>query len=623
MNQFIKSRNTTLWLVAFALIIFGSRLNIIDLLAVGTPYWDDWGMASFLNRYFTDGLSFNEFFVASNEHRLSFNRLLSVIIFDLNQEQWDPMISMTLNAIIWTISGIILLKIFSNANEIGKSVVGITLVICFWVFPISLVNLLWGIQTHNYTMILFAILGCWLITNQPLTKYWWFGIFSMAAACVTMAGGSFVSLSVFGVYLLATIFCKQERANYMKTVIASGFVSILGMYSIFAQSSTKVGSNHVNWETATQTFLKTIAWPSTTYMWTALVYFLPIIMLGVLALRENKFMLLRKTRFALCLYGFVFLNALAIAYARDAGGLGPTRRYFEFLALLPIASVLALHLLINLKQALSKKWLVGLTVVWVASILISLPNQIEVLDYTLKDRAKVKPIQEEIVRNYLNTQDVTLLQNKPMRHVPFHHMQQFGYWLPIYNMNNILPYQIQQPKPLKASKGDNVFVENGTFFPYRKMYQTGLFGEKVRGSYGFGNGGESVTGGYESQVLRLDRSYAMIPVTGYTGYQGMSLKLVNQKTGKEYPIIPKEINSKYAERWRNVFVKVKKGKYRLVAEDNNKSLWFGFAAPRAVGKISYWNKRLIENGQFIWNIGALLILLLSSSTIFRWFEKRS
>lgn len=56
------------------------------------PYWDDWGIGGFLHNYLNGGVAFADFFTPVNEHRMLFNRLISVAVFELNQQQWDPMI---------------------------------------------------------------------------------------------------------------------------------------------------------------------------------------------------------------------------------------------------------------------------------------------------------------------------------------------------------------------------------------------------------------------------------------------------------------------------------------------------------------------------------------------------
>lgn len=140
------------------------------------PYWDDWGFASFLQDYQNGKLTFADFLVPINEHRMFFNRLISVAVFELNHQQWDPVVMMLINAGIWTLSGVLLLYITIKHQRQFNALPLILIILMICLYPVSPVNALWGVQTHNYMMILLAVSACWFINQPVLSAQWWLGL---------------------------------------------------------------------------------------------------------------------------------------------------------------------------------------------------------------------------------------------------------------------------------------------------------------------------------------------------------------------------------------------------------------------------------------------------------------
>lgn len=572
-------------------------------------------MGLFLTQSITSGLSFSDFFQDANEHRLVFNRILSLGLFNANQQQWDPIVSMVANTLIWAIIGVFFVRLALRHSTLINAPALLVLLLILFSFPLSLVNILWGIQTHTYTMILFSVFGCWYSLYRPLSAKWWFGIASLCAASLTLAGGTFAAFSVAAVHGLCLIIDRDNRRNNMLTLVASMGAGIFGLTMILIQRGTGGAPDALTLNDAFTAFFKAMSWPNSTWVWPAVLLIIPFTLLFIQVVK-NRSTPERIVRFTFALFLFVTVVCMAIAYARGVGGEGPARRYFEFMALLPLACALAYMLLNKPTTPLARNALGGLCAVWIGVFILSFPWHTNVVKLTLEERAKLKPVQEKLVRTYLNSKDPTTFENKLYRHVPFPRPQALLKMLDQMNAADTLPYLLQTPTPVEwnpkyslAQREESAFIVNGTVIETKREFKVNRVGEDVFGSYKPRAGGVRATGRFESQEFRLNRPYAAIPVQGFLGYEGLTMKLVDVGSGEEFDIIPDEISSKYAETWRLLLQPIPRGYYRIVAEDNNPELWFAFATPRSVGRISYHTQNLLNNGHWVWKLGLFLLLI--------------
>jgi len=607
--------NYLLFLLAAGLLFAGIRFTLIDLYAVQTPYWDDWGIGSFLEYSISSNLSFSDFYQDANEHRMMFNRILTLGLFYANHRQWDPFVSMVANTLIWALIGVFFVRLALRYHHAINTPALLVTLLTLFCLPLSLVNILWGIQTHTYTMILFAVCGCWYSLYKPLSAKWCLGIVSLFAASLTLAGGTFAAISVAAVHFACLVLDSKKRRDNTITAIAALAAGCFGLSLILSQGDTKTMHQTLTLTDAVTTFLKAMSWPNSRWVWPVFISIIPIVWLSF-EVAKNRSTPHRLVRFVLSQFLFITLVCIAISYARGAGGLGPARRYFEFMALLPLTSVMA-YLLLNIPKAqISRRFIGSLAAGWVALFILSVPWLVYGLKYTLDERAYLKPIQERLVRTYLNTKDSSILSNRPFRHVPFSQPDKFSKALDNMNEADMLPHLLQTPKPIRWSPDytpalieGSAFIPNGTFIATKGKFNLKRVGEDVFGSYKPQAGGVNATGRFESLAFKLNRPYASVPVLGYLGYEGLTMKLVDVGSGEEFEVIPREIGSEYAEEWRSVLLPVPRGYYKIVAEDNHKKLWFGFAAPRSVGRISYYTQKLLDHSVWVWGLGVFLMLI--------------
>lgn len=615
------SRNHKLFLFASFLLILGVRLAVIDQYSFQIPYWDDWGMGSFLSKSMNPGLILADFFALANEHRYSFNRLLSLLTFNANHQQWDPQIMMIVNSVIWAVTGSFLLSLTKYVPDLTGRLLAIGLLLFLFVFPLALVNIVWGIQTHTYTMIFFAVFGCWFITSSPLSKRWWVGLVCLLSAPLTLAGGSFAAIAVAASHALWAIIDKSRRRQHLTTLVACSAVGVFGLWLILIQPGTPTGVS-TSLPDAAVSFLKSISWPATEYIWPALVFFLPVFFMLV-QLIKGQLEPTKLIRFVFSLLGFIVLIALAIAYARGNGGIGPARRYYEFLAMFSIASFLCLLLIKKPIARFGASFLSATKIAWLAIFIASIPWLHTTLLFTVENEIALRPAQAKLVNSYLNSKSASVFALEPPSHTPFPSPELLANKLDEMEELDMLPYKLQKPEQLDwhpsqtvQQRKQSAFIRNGAFRPSQNQMFAKYNGETVVGSYRPDHGGARATGFFQSQDFRMSRSFAVIPVLGYLGFKDLTLKLVDVGSNQEFHVLPQEVHSRFAEGWRLILLRLPRGYYRIEATDNNPDLWFAFGSPRSVGRLSYYTQKILARADWVWKIGLLLLLFSCRNLVF-------
>src|SRR5580698_6639125 len=100
MQSIPSLRNLSAWLAVFCLVALGAKLWTIQIWGTNIPYWDQWDEARLLFKPWLEGtLTWRDFFIPHNEHRILFTRLLDLAELKLNG-QWDPFFQMIVSALL-------------------------------------------------------------------------------------------------------------------------------------------------------------------------------------------------------------------------------------------------------------------------------------------------------------------------------------------------------------------------------------------------------------------------------------------------------------------------------------------------------------------------------------------
>lgn len=594
------------------MLILGTRLHLIDAFSSFVPFFDDWGMGGTLQEYESGELTLSFLLKPQNGHIGIWREFLQIFLFDLNHSQWDTQLQMVVNAVLWTIAGVFLLSVCARHINTALRWPAFAAISVLWLFPTSITNAIWGVQTHSYFMVLLTVLAFWFSTAQPLSRSWFLGILFALAAPLSMGGGNLVGPAILSVLLARFIFDPSSRKTLIPCI---AILSIVTAYCVWIISFSST-ADAVMWKAESltsfiKTLLKALSYPNHEGMWPSLVLLLPLLILSYKVIFAGDWSS-RLVLFVLTLFSYTLALCLTIAYARGLNGLPPASRYFEFLQLYTLASFLALLLLQSKPYKLQKPANKALITLWLATIAFGAVTQTQFLTHRLSNYALEKPMQEAAVLEYLHTGKKNLIETLPKKYVPYPSRHGMVHFIDKVSQEDIFSYKLQRPAPLSAEENSTAFINNGTVrrgqIGYRYQY------EDVIGSYDPQSGGMAADGTFVSQILATNRKQLVIPVTGYLGYPDLHLQIYDLATEEYTSIKPKRLGNNAAEQWQEIFVDAPENGFRIIATDNNPDLWFGFAAPRTVGVISVGSNWLIRNGLWIWLLGlSILAIFLSRS----------
>lgn len=609
---------SALQIVALVLIVLAVRLMLIGAYGTTTPYWDDWGVGWIIAQYSAEAGSFADLLGTNNGHRYLYSKILNILLFDLNAEQWDVQLVQVANAALAAAIAAVLLYIVHQGRGELTVFTAALFVMLFWAFPISLDSILWAMQTHTYIMILLVVVGLWGALARAWSWQWWLAVICLFAASQSLSGGALAATTVFATTIWMWIFDRSTRAGSIPTLVASGIASITGLIHIvyYADASSPVRPENIfqAWES----FSKSMSWPLSSETWPMWLLNLPCVLL-LLSYYTSPRKISRISAFTIAMFVFGVSTAAAIALARGLDGDGPARRYTEFLSLAVLANVFALCLLYRLESGIWA-WVKKVCVFgWVIAFVGSFAFQWEIIRFTIDDRDRLNTAQFFNVRNYLVTKDSAHLHDKAFREVPFPNGKRLQTILDRTSSRDMLHYNLQVPEHPANLGEQNAFVLNGTYAPSRARDVLTYNGEAVIGSYDRDNGGREATGTYISDPITSQRPYMMIPVTGYIGFEGLSLGIREVGSEQIVPVMPRTINERHAQSWRPIWLKTPDRAFQIIAQDSNESRWFGFGLPRMVGPLSYFTRWLLRKSDDLLQIAVLLLLLSLYSSLPRLF----
>jgi hypothetical protein len=607
-------------LLAVALVIFGARLWLIHNFGSSVPYWDQWDSeaAFLLLPWLNDSLAFSDLFAVHNEHRIFFTRIQTLLLLILNEGQWNPLLEMVVNALLATLTAIILIVILNHL--LGRSVQNLILIsiALLWSLPYGWESILGGFHSCWYLMILFSLIALWgLLLHDHLTWKWWIGALCAFFAYLNLATGFFVLIVIIVLKLYLLIIDSEKRKAHIPTLIVSSIILMicitltvtLPIYSVMVAHST--GPYEF-----IQAFSKALAWPWINHPFFSLVLYLPFLALvfRILWLRRQPS---RAELFVLALGGWVILQAGSMAYARGGGAVAPASRYMDILALGVIINLLAFYFMAQSWYGLPDKikpylntpvclWQLGVMIgiIWLI-VMETLPA------IQLKSAQNIEQLKN--TREFIRSGELNVLQNKPFLHIPYPNPKRLASLLANPQLRAILPHSLAVPTLLKSHQDDSTFVANG-FYPTTGEY----LNETTLGSYN--RRGNPAMGRFESTLINLEHSFMEISVAGYLGEKDLTLQLVVEGQAEPIVITPPKLAR---EGWVSCYVRTPNQPFKLVAIDNRPDLWFAFAMPRGVGRLSFWAMWMLKHGHISFFLGLLLLGLLHCNNGFCFQKKNS
>lgn len=345
------------WLLCAAMILaaFGAKLWVIAHYSNPTPYWDEWdeAAASYVP-YFDSTLTLKDLLAPHNEHRLMTSRVATLLLITANG-LWDPVLQMIFNAAVHVGVGVLVLKLLGrHLDTFGYAAVAVLLTIMIAV-PYDWENVLMGMETQFYCVILFSLLAMYLIARSgDLSAASILGLIAAALAFFSVVSGA-----------LAFLACLAVVVSYRLLGLVKGWqpwvlAALLLLAFVLAVESTPtievqktLGAHSVR--EFRKAFLALASWPLWPYVNVgAFVLNLPWIWLAWRTLRRPP----EAGNVAWVLLAFGLWNGLqfaALAYGRALAIAAP--RYFDSVTFNVILNGVCLSILCGRRRIVQVAWI--------------------------------------------------------------------------------------------------------------------------------------------------------------------------------------------------------------------------------------------------------------------------
>ncbi len=604
------TRRDALWLTGLLFTVLAARLALIDRYPMPVPYWDQWdgeGWSLYLP-YANGGLTWQQMFTLHNEHRIFFTRVLAMVLLLVNG-QWDPMLQIAVNAVLASLTAVILAAIvwLAAGRRYLPAVAAIVALVC--APPFALENTLVGFQSAFYFLTLFSLLALWLIhAHTPGTAPWWLGWLCACSALFTVAGGV-LTVGAIGVFVLLRTLADRNWKRGAIDIAMLAAVAAIG----YATMSPPIGYHEYLKAASLLAFAKAFV-HNASFPWIArlrpvLVVWLPLAAVTIALLRRR----LRATpleQLALTLGVWVIVQCAALAYSRGGGGNVPTSRYLDMLAFGFVANSLAMLALLD--SRISRRGLAVLTtstVVWLAAGAYGIAQVSEAV--LAKDGRERRLWMQDYVRNvqhYVVTGDLAALkQKRGPRDVPYFSPTMLAGWLSDPYIRRILPAAIREPIVLQASPGsDNGLTQNMSSRDPLTAWDS--YGPERAKTVGHFESAPASCGPY--RYLRFD-------VAGDLREPGTRLMLKDTVTGDETFIRPPLGTGQ-----TGVSVRCPGHPFIISALDNSTTSWFAFRQPSGIAWLSAMAERTIQQWRVI-ALAALAILAVAALPARPTFARRA
>jgi hypothetical protein len=572
-------------LFCVALAILGARLYFIDKFASPVPFWDDYALGQTIFLPWIKGtFKWCDLFAFHNMHIIFFTRLSALLLFIFNDYQWDVLLGMSVNALIATLNCMLLILMVKKwMNPVNQNFV-LLIVTLLWITPNSwgyLGNILWNIQSCWYFLIFFSLVAMWgTLFHANFSIKWWLGIGCGFFAFLSNSGGITILLAVAIHEIYLFIVVSGKRLNHLLASLVS-IGSVIFCVYITKQATSLRTVTEISFVPFLQTTGSGLAWPQIQTPWLSLLIYLPFFLLLLKLLRSRRIPSRGET-FTLVLGGWIILLAMILSYGRNDT---ISERYLDIYPFGIVANFLAGYLLISSYRSRKFK-LFGFgyaILVWLPIVLFGLYHIT-----TTNLVASYPSLHNESVERLKNTREFIsgnkdALDNRQYVPVPNFVLEETKALLANPVFQAVLPYQLMVPKWLTFTQ---VGFEVNGFPSTMETYQ----GENVLGSYGKNEPfyGQKIS---ESEPITIHHSFMEIPVIGYLGEKGLSLKLIVEGENKPIEIVPPQLAK---DSYISVYVRTPARPFKIVAIDNNPDLWFAFAMPRGIGILSFANLWLLD-----------------------------
>jgi hypothetical protein len=588
-----------LFVLGFALVIFGGKLGLIHFAGSDLPFWDQWDAESedVVRPYVEGRLTLSDLTRPHNEHRIIPTKLLALGLLAANR-QWDALLEMTANALIHVLCAVVCLLVGRRWLTGWRLTGYVGLLLLLFVLPFGWENTVRGFQGQFYFLLLFCLTHLWLsLRNDGFTWSWGLGQVAGAVAIVTMASGFLSSVALVAMLLFRLL---QTRTWSAQNAVTFGIGIALTGAGWFLK--TDHPGHEVLRASSLREFgasaLRLFTWPANAFLPFGLVLVAPAL---VFIWRTNRFRNHPTDRVLLGLFTWSVLQVLALAYARGSTT-DIASRYFDLLA---IGGMLSWVLL---AREFTGRTRTAVTLAWSVVFLAGLYDQ------TARAwRDNLVPLvpqlrqQETNVRSFLQTEDPLFILGKEGTEIPYPDPHVLLARLKNESIRQVLPASVRAPVRVQA----NVDPTLATVPDVLKAAPTPV-------AFSSWNvGGENTSVDWESTTHPLKT----LPVLRFRvagewsrSDPAMMLNLTNENQNT-----PVQLESRGGLRWKTVNVVRPKGAWRIEARDQDPTSWFAFTEPVEVGYGSWLNGKLIKSHDLVLIAG---FAAMAAACLIHWKRSR-
>ncbi len=414
-----------------ACLVGGVRLLLVAAWAGDAPYADDFNSTGWLHIYASEspgGMPWAWLAQAHVEHRLVTQKLFSLGVAALNGQQWDVRAEMVVSALLWGLLAGTLVAFGARQLRGWRLWAWAAFVVCAEGIPHAWENMLWSFQVHFLFVAGFGLLALWwLMRASALSPAWWGGLVCAVAACASQASG----LIVLPAAIVASAIAMVRQSERRTWRIWAGF-AVLALLLTLAAMAVKHFSPHDPYRAQSaghwlRAALRLLAWPWSDWAWMAPVLWAPGVAWAcrMIFSRDPEVVRTPVDWFWLGVLGWSAAMAFAVAVSRgELQLLGvPPSRYADVLVVGVMANA---YLLLQGGSGRPRPgWLRGgLACVWLAGVVVGLVCYTVQLSMTataattvtqlpLRDVIASRPMQADRIREYVRTNDSSLLAMNP------------------------------------------------------------------------------------------------------------------------------------------------------------------------------------------------------------------
>jgi hypothetical protein len=586
-----RTRGLLLGAGAMALV-WGASLLTVHAYSNSLPFYDQWLEGRWLYHSFGDGrFTWRMLVEPHNEHRIALKRLFTLAIFSIDG-QWDNRTEAAFNTVLHALpAGLIVAGLGMRLRGAALAAVMLILLSC-WGLPIARENVVWGFQSQWYLLIVYAPLAFWLLAFHPTgTRGFWLGVTSMALCLFTIATGPFCAASVLSARVLEAARNRQRWRDHAPVIVLAALVLTAGI--LLRSSNWMLELGHArNFGEFLRAWLRMAAYPYVHQPWMAVVIWAPSLLWLARLLRQSR-PWTSLERFVVALMGFAFLHPIAIGYARgiDGGaGLDMATRYYDLLAFIPIANVIAAALLVSENRA---RWRFPALVAWTLVALGGIGERAHrMLTVELPGLPRMFATEAEHVRNYVKSANPKEFDVAQSIDIPFPDTTIIKQALDDTFMRSILPWTVRAP--LDVNVIETAGFDSPGLPPDAQPPPTPRIS--------FADWHTTHSGTFRARLAPTPYPFLRLAVIG-TAPSALTISNTSVKRSPPGPV------------WQDgITVRAPEGPSTLEAAHGTSETWWGFTAPVEVGRLTVW----VDYASVVGRAFLLLAVLLWLAALAPW-----